>query len=727
MHNVAHKNVLDFNDAQPQHDAKPAGTHAKNPLDDPNQVNRLKERMALRAHEILEYLWPSGMWEGDEYVVGDVRGEPGRSLKVSCHRSKIGVGQDFATGEVFGDLIDCWSAAHGKTVKGRDFAQTIQDIERWLGDDTHRHRSNATASHVRKKKRRSLPPPSATWIYKDKEGTPVAEVRRYDIVDPDTGEVGKTFLPWDVKVKRDGFPTGNRPMYNQPGIAGESHVVLVEGEKCADALIEIGIPATCVMGGSKTRIEKIDWSPIVGKHVVIWPDADQSGIDFASRVAEACYRAGAASAVVLTPPEGKNDGWDAADAIEEGMAVRAFLREASQLTHQEPEQFKLQDVDASDLIGHVPPVPFLVEGCFQTGRGAMVAAMGGVGKSFGLLDLAFRVATGIQSVTDIIFGGRVRQTGTAVFLSSEDSKDDFHRRLDAIDLVCQRAHYPGKLRLLPMLDLNGIQPLIEEVNGQIRTTPFFDRFVQYLKAIDDLRLVVIDTATGFFHVSDLDTKTGSVVATIIDQLAVDTGAAVIIVNHMKKVRSGDIQSLEAAREAIKGNSAGLDRLRMNYALWLADHEDAKAICKRIRRDYQTGCIIMGGIVKANGPYNHTISTYFRHPNGRIEEVTDSLIVDPFFSEENQELMLQAIKKAAEAGQAYTHTGGGNSLYVRKEQLPKELQVGRNRIEQLAKILIDDGRVIKCTPIGTQTMNALDVPGGTFAIGARREPGNQMGS
>jgi KaiC/GvpD/RAD55 family RecA-like ATPase len=63
------------------------------------------------------------------------------------------------------------------------------------------------------------------------------------------------------------------PIYNRTGIAGKKWCVVVEGEKCADALIEIGIPATTSPGGAGSA-KQADWSPIAEMHVVLWPDND---------------------------------------------------------------------------------------------------------------------------------------------------------------------------------------------------------------------------------------------------------------------------------------------------------------------------------------------------------------------------------------------------------------------------------------------------------------------
>jgi hypothetical protein len=67
-----------------------------------------------------------------------------------------------------------------------------------------------------------------------------------------------------------------RPLYNQVGLKAADAVVLVEGEKCAAALVDLGICATTAMNGAKAPIDKTDWSPLKGKRVIIWPDHDEA-------------------------------------------------------------------------------------------------------------------------------------------------------------------------------------------------------------------------------------------------------------------------------------------------------------------------------------------------------------------------------------------------------------------------------------------------------------------
>jgi putative DNA primase/helicase len=77
-----------------------------------------------------------------------------------------------------------------------------------------------------------------------------------------------------------------RPLYRLPEISLASTIVLVEGEGKADALAKVGIEATSAMQGAHAPIEKTDWSPLAGKTVIIWPDNDAAGFDYAKAAAK---------------------------------------------------------------------------------------------------------------------------------------------------------------------------------------------------------------------------------------------------------------------------------------------------------------------------------------------------------------------------------------------------------------------------------------------------------
>lgn len=146
--------------------------------------------------------------------------------------------------------------------------------------------------------------PSATWTYTDPAGAPVAFVCRFD---PPNGR--KQFSPqiwsepkgWDWRA-----PPAPRPLYRLDQITARTAapVLVCEGEKAADAAAELmpeAVAAATMNGANAARLS--DLSPLAGRRVLIWPDADQPGINYARTIAERALEAGAASLEVLHLPD----------------------------------------------------------------------------------------------------------------------------------------------------------------------------------------------------------------------------------------------------------------------------------------------------------------------------------------------------------------------------------------------------------------------------------------
>ncbi|WP_019560798.1 phage/plasmid primase, P4 family [Caldimonas manganoxidans] len=310
------------------------------------QRNRDAERDQIRAallaglEPLLFTLLPAGRTRRGKFLIGDVLGSPGDSLEVVLAGEKAGLWTDRATGEG-GDVFDLIAAHHGLDAE-RDFARILDLAEDLVG--------RVPTAAARKRRKKEIPtddlgPATAKWDYLDADGRLIAVVYRYD---PPGRK--KEFRPWDARRRRMA-PPEPRPLYNQPGIKNATEVVLVEGEKCAQALIDAGITATTAMNGANAPVEKTDWSPLKDKAVLIWPDRDKPGWDYAMAAAQAALAAGAATCDVLLPPDDKPLGWDVADAAAEGFDVAAFIaagprmsiKPASGQSTQEPSVWATDD------------------------------------------------------------------------------------------------------------------------------------------------------------------------------------------------------------------------------------------------------------------------------------------------------------------------------------------------------------------------------------------------
>jgi hypothetical protein len=295
--------MLDFNDVQPI---------AGGRIDLAAQRDNLKSDLLARLPAVLMALLPAGKIRGNKFLIGNIQGDGGDSLEIALDGDKAGLWHDHATGEG-GDIFDAIAIHHGLDAK-RDFAAVMETGARLVG------RSLTAAMPTRSDvPLDELGPHTAKWDYLSPEGELIACVYRYD---PAPGK--KEFRPWDVRARMCRAPDP-RPLYNLPDVSRADTVILVEGEKCAEALIRNGVTATTAMNGAKAPIDKTDWSPLAGKAVLIWPDRDAPGWDYAESAARACVGAGAVSVAILVPPTDQPTGWDVADAFEQGFDVMAFL------------------------------------------------------------------------------------------------------------------------------------------------------------------------------------------------------------------------------------------------------------------------------------------------------------------------------------------------------------------------------------------------------------------
>ena len=312
---ITNPNWLDFNDAAPQSEF----------IDEPEDllsVEVLKQRLHNHLRAVLVSLFPLGKIRHPHFVIGNVQGQEGESLKIELMGPKIGMWHDFATGEG-GDILSLWGAAKGLDPH-HQFPEIIRSIHEWLG--TPLGTETYSAANTIQPSPSSFPeprvdlgPPTNRWDYKDAEGNLLVCVYRYDT------PKGKQFRPWDVKARAHRAPHP-RPLYNQQGMAHSETVIVVEGEKCAQTLIDLGVCATTAMNGAKAPLDKTDWSPLQGKHVVLWPDHDKAGQEYANALSKKLQTLGVTSLSRVVISDDKPEAWDAADAFEEGLDIKAFLK-----------------------------------------------------------------------------------------------------------------------------------------------------------------------------------------------------------------------------------------------------------------------------------------------------------------------------------------------------------------------------------------------------------------
>lgn len=143
---------------------------------------------------------------------------------------------------------------------------------------------------------------------------------------------------WEWKA-----PPAPRPLLNLAQLRSRTGTVLiVEGEKAADAaaLLYPRAIVTTWPSGCKA-IDKADWSPLTGRRVILWPDADAVGQQAMDRLAQLLLRLPVDRVQMVANPPGSPEGWDLADATwtpdEAAAYIKANISAALELDVTTPE------------------------------------------------------------------------------------------------------------------------------------------------------------------------------------------------------------------------------------------------------------------------------------------------------------------------------------------------------------------------------------------------------
>ncbi|MDR0249851.1 MAG: hypothetical protein LBI35_00815 [Burkholderiales bacterium] len=317
--------------------------------------------------QLLPEWLPHGRREGHEYKALNPTRADSRVGSFSINFN-TGAWADFATDDKGGDLISLRSFLFGEAPKDAALAiaKRLGVADAVCGGVA----KNGAEKKLKKQPARSefvpvLPVPThageppkdhfkrgkpvQSWTYRDAQGNTLGLVYRFLKSDG-----GKDVLPCVFARHAEtgaedwrwlAFPEP-RPLYGLNTLKESGTVLVVEGEKCADAARAALGPDTSVSvvswpGGCKAA-SKADWKSLAGRKVVLWPDCDaqldkaglvkpeeaQSGTSAMMEIAallSALSPPAEVRLVRIPAPGARPDGWDVADAVAEGWGKQQLL------------------------------------------------------------------------------------------------------------------------------------------------------------------------------------------------------------------------------------------------------------------------------------------------------------------------------------------------------------------------------------------------------------------
>ncbi len=316
-------------------------------------------------------------------------------------------------------------------------------------------------------------------------------------------------------------------LYNVQAVREKTGVVIVEGEKDADALNKLGITATTWPGGAKNLKGLLDawdiFEPLRGKEIVWFaPDPDEPGeaafesaVPFISGYVDEFRK-------VRWPGDGVKDAYDFISQFDDDGIAKD---EVWKVLLSSPEY--VPSVDIPNVLTRInrlknleiPPPTWVVEDIIQVGY-IMVVGRPKARKTMFLHNLALSVATGRNAI------GKFPTTrGTVIYCSLEDdlgsSKAKFQKMLGD-------EPYPSNLLITCEIDRF---PALEH------------KIVEWKRAFPDLKMVVLDNLTLIKKLKGAGNDVYDneyVEQNHFKKFARKLGIALVIVHHAGKSETGDI-------------------------------------------------------------------------------------------------------------------------------------------------------------------------------------------
>ena len=283
---------------------------------------------------------------------------------------------------------------------------------------------------------------------------------------------------------------------------------------------------------------------------------------------------------------------------------------------------KLQDWGINAYDGWAQPIEWLIEPIIPRYTSGILAASGGLGKSYLCLDACVRIAAGPGMVHQRAMGGRVARQGKTVMITAEDSRAAIHRRINQIINPDEHRKLEGQFFMVPLPDAGGTQAYLECVGGQYRMTAAWEDMCSEIIKIEP-EFVCIDPLQAVMQADANDPAAGQAWWSNMSQLSAEAKTASLTTHHMRK--DGNIDGIASARAAIRGSSSLTDGARLAMALWPASTDDRLAAEAALKEPLGALGLIQGGVVKSNEYSMGEVATYLRDPaSGLLLDATELL-------------------------------------------------------------------------------------------------------
>ena len=385
----------------------------------------------------------------------------------------------------------------------------------------------------------------AEYYYFDDDGQPILKKNKMRKDD------GTKYFYWEYLEKGKWKKGRNKitpPLYNQKVIKDSKQVFIVEGEKDADTLRELGYEAVSLADGSSSK-----WTPeytelFREKEVYIIPDNDETGRNYASMIAGNIYGTADFVKIIMLKdiwadiPE-KADVSDYRQRVDSESFIISLAKLFSKTEEWNPaaeseHKFVAKTADSFED----EEIKFAWDPYIPIGDYTVLMAEGGMGKTM----LCCRIAADISNGT-ALFGDRsmeAKKPENVLFISAEDRGSLIKKRLEVTG---------SNLKKIYILDCNA--------SVDLNFGEGFETFRETVKRYKP-KLVIIDPWHAFVG-ANVDINKINAVRPIFQKLATlakECECGMLLVSHVNKkpqadnannAAFGSADFINAARSAIR--------------------------------------------------------------------------------------------------------------------------------------------------------------------------------
>lgn len=236
--------------------------------------------------------------------------------------------------------------------------------------------------------------------------------------------------------------------------------------------------------------------------------------------------------------------------------------------------FPFRKANTRELLTTKPaPIQWLVLDRIQLGRGVVLTGIGGTSKSRILYHLGIGFA-----INRLSWDWKVRKTGKSILLLTEDTNEDLHRTLgETVDAMgLSEAELDAVADSVILYGLAGHDCKLLGVDPESRAlvqNGMLKQLEDEIRKLGDVVFVGLDPALSLTPGDENDQGHQRALGKMADDLAVRTGAAVMLVSHAAKSIQGRD---ELDSHSSRGGGAITDAVRGEFAMRSMTAKEAKA-------------------------------------------------------------------------------------------------------------------------------------------------------